>query len=535
MILRINGSISPTYVQTLCLLFFPGSKFRMDEQPAPGIPEADIALKETVEGYFSTAKIMLDGRVGQGEYRLKNADFPYATPERREKIAVGRAVLAAGKELLGYMPPWGILTGVRPSKVATELIESEGGVLRARRVLRDEYFVNPKKAAIATAVAQTEAKLMRRLPPQSGLCSVYISIPFCPSRCAYCSFVSNTSGRLLSLIGDYLKTLYLDIDNMFSVIRARGLRVASVYIGGGTPTVLEDRDLAELLARIGRHLLPDEAMEFTLEAGRPDTITKEKLAIAREAGVTRISVNPQTLSDELLTRIGRRHTVEDFYRAYDAAVCSGIRDINVDLIAGLPGDDFGNFSKTVDAILGLAPTNITVHSFSVKNAASIRQSGPDVATLTAADHTHLARSIELAEFGITVESRVVRLAGQDVPRGADLTPDMIPGFDPADSCGGVIECVAKGLPAGLGEPVFDKLDAEIAKAVMSIGAVKGVEIGDGFAASRALGSENNDSFRAGAVFGILSRCCSACSKVAIVIHPLQSTPKDASSFPSGEM
>ena len=396
MIIRIEGTISPTYVQTLCLLFFPGSKFRMDEQPGEGIPEADVLLKETEDGYLSTAEMRLDGRTGRGEYRLLNADFPHATPERREKIAVGRAMLAAGKELLGYIPPWGILTGVRPSKVATELIEAEGGVLRARRILRDEYFVNPKKAALATAVATAEAKLMRRLPPQSGLCSIYVSIPFCPSRCAYCSFVSNTSGRLLSLIGDYLQSLYLDIDTMFSTVRSLGLRVASVYIGGGTPTVLTDRDLATLLDRIGRHLYPGEAMEFTLEAGRPDTITKEKLAIAYAAGVTRISVNPQTLSDELLARIGRRHTVEDFYRAYGFATASGIRDINVDLIAGLPGDDFGNFSATVDAILGLAPTNITVHSFSVKNAASIRQSGPDVATLTAAEDA--AKSVEYSQL-----------------------------------------------------------------------------------------------------------------------------------------
>lgn len=160
---------------------------------------------------------------------------------------------------------------------------------------------------------------------------------------------------------------------MFSVIRSLGLTVSTVYIGGGTPTVLTPQSLKLLLGRVAQNVDVSTLAEFTLEAGRPDTITAEKLQIAREYGVTRVSVNPQTLSDELLVSIGRRHTVDEFYRAYEIARASGIRDINVDLIAGLPGDNFSNFSVSMDAILSLAPTNITVHSFSVKNAADIRK------------------------------------------------------------------------------------------------------------------------------------------------------------------
>ena len=396
MILRTEGEINPYYVQTLCMLFFPGAKFGQEEKPGPGVPEADLHLRRTAEGFEATAQLKLDHATGRGSYLFRMADFPALTEERGAKIAAGRAMLTAGKELQGYQPPWGILTGVRPSKVASELIVSEGGVTRARRVLRDEYFVNPKKAALAVSVAATEMKILRRLPPQEGLCSVYVSIPFCPSRCAYCSFVSNTTGRLLSLLDPYLETLYLDIDNIFGVIRSLGLRVATVYIGGGTPTVLSEEQLGRLLAQIGRHLGGGELFEYTLEAGRPDTITEEKLRIARASGITRISVNPQTLSDELLARIGRRHSVADFYRAYELAASSGIADVNVDLIAGLPCDSFRNFSDSVDAVLALSPSNLTVHSFSVKNAASIRQSTKDVADLTSS--ADAAKSVDYSQL-----------------------------------------------------------------------------------------------------------------------------------------
>lgn len=371
MILKVKGPIQPYYVQTLCLLFFPGATFGIEETPAPDNPEAEVALSVGADVFRSTCRLSFREKTVDAAGEITREEYPGASDERLSKIAVGRAVFAAGKALLGYTPPWGILTGVRPSKVASELILGGGGIRRSKQILRDEYFVNPKKAAVAVSVASTEMKLTKKLDLKKT-CSVYVSIPFCPSRCAYCSFVSNTSGKLLSLIGDYLKTLFVDITNVFATIRELGLSVSSVYIGGGTPTVLTPKELTALLRHISSLLLPGEAPEFTLEAGRPDTITAEKLEIARSCGVTRVSVNPQTLSDELLLAIGRRHTVADFFRAYEIAEKSGIRDINVDLIAGLPGDDFDTFSRTLDTVLQLAPTNITVHSFCVKRAADIR-------------------------------------------------------------------------------------------------------------------------------------------------------------------
>ncbi len=382
MILRINGDINQYYVQTLCMVFFPGSKFNEEANKDPDTPRVTVSTRRYKNGNVrATVEIKAFGRVSHAEEIASPS--PYITPERMDKIALGRAMFAAGKELFGHIPPWGVLTGVRPSKVATELIELGNGIIRSKRILRDEYFLNPQKAALAVSVANTEMSLTKKLP--KNLCSIYISIPFCPSRCAYCSFVSYTSSKLLSLIDEYLLKLYTDLENMVSIIRELGLQIATVYIGGGTPTVLNEKQLKTLLSRISSLVDVSSLMEFTLESGRPDTITAEKLAIAKEYGVTRISVNPQTLSDEILEKIGRHHTVEDFYRAYEIAKVSGIPHINVDVIAGLPGDSFAEFSRTIDGIIALDPSNITVHTFSVKKSSDVLRENKKVYSLTGGD------------------------------------------------------------------------------------------------------------------------------------------------------
>ena len=390
MILTIEGNINRYYVQTLCMVFFPGATFSESEQPGSDVPEVHVRLYRDGDTVSSVATIRIGEKQvsAEGHYLLTEG----ASLARAEKIAVGRAVLGAGKEFFSYVPPWGILTGVRPAKVATELILKGNGIRNSRAVLRDEYFVNPRKAALAVSVASTEMKLTSRLP--DNLCSVYISIPFCPSRCAYCSFVSYTSDKLLSLIDDYLLELYRDIDNIFSIIRELGLRVATVYIGGGTPTVLSPDRMARLLDKIGENVDPGTLMEFTVEAGRPDTITREKLDAIRMGGAGRISVNPQTLSDEVLRSIGRRHTVEDFYRAYNVAREAEIGAINVDMIAGLPDDTFPVFSDSFDKILALAPENITVHTFCVKRSAALRQKD-GIYTLASED---AAKSVEYSQI-----------------------------------------------------------------------------------------------------------------------------------------
>ena len=383
MILHIDGNINRYYVQTLCMVFFPGSTFGEKEERGEGVPEVTVSVYRDTDGNTESAfvSIKLNDKVCEAtETVFVNDDITIATPAA---IAVGKAMFAAGKELLGHIPPWGILTGIRPAKVASALLYSGQGRIKTRRILRDDFLLNPQKAALATTVASNEIKLLKKTAKNS--CSLYISIPFCPSRCAYCSFVSSTTPRLLSMIDEYLDKLISDLEETFTIINELKLKLQTIYIGGGTPTTLSEIQLERLLSKVYEGTDVEKLLEFTLEAGRPDTITEEKLKIAKKYGVTRVSVNPQTLSDDVLKEIGRKHTTEDFYRAFDIAKNSGIRDINVDLIAGLPGDDFDNFSKTIDKIIELSPTNITVHTFCVKKAADVLKNNSNIYNASGSD------------------------------------------------------------------------------------------------------------------------------------------------------
>lgn len=365
--IEIESPINKYYVQTLCMIFFPGEKFSGDES----IDEPYLFLKTTSdnEGISTYAKLVYQGKEVEATRR---SDFAQErTKERTLKLSVGAAVLACGSELLGYNPAWGMLVGVRPSKVATEMLNAGISKTKVKKILTSDYLVIPKKASLAIDVALNEKRITGTPSPKD--CSLYVSIPFCPSRCTYCSFVSYTSPRLLSLIPSYLERLLRDIETNFKIINSLGLNLKTIYIGGGTPTILDAEQLHTLLDKISS--LTDVSLleEFTLESGRPDTITDEKMSIAKAYGVTRVCVNPQTLCDDILCGIGRNHSVDEFYKAYDIAKNAGIDTVNVDLIAGLPGDSFKIYSKTLESILKLEPENITVHTFCVKKSSDFRR------------------------------------------------------------------------------------------------------------------------------------------------------------------
>ncbi|MBQ4151169.1 MAG: coproporphyrinogen dehydrogenase HemZ [Clostridia bacterium] len=380
MILNIEGNLNRYYAQTLCLIYFPGAKFAEDEVESAEVPVVDFVVVDRDDGIFSHASIRLGDKKCEAECFVPFSEiFP---KERVRKMASGHAMTLAAKDFFGYISPWGLLTGVRPAKVAAQYLEDGFGVMKTRKLLAGEYFLNPKKAFLATQVAQAELKLTKNMDKDA--CSVYISIPFCPTRCAYCSFVS-ASHKMLEILDDYLNLLVKDIKNVFATIKSLGKTVETVYIGGGTPTTLNARQLKKLLSTVAACTDVTALKEFTLEAGRPDTITAEKMRIAKEYGVTRVSVNPQTLADNVLENIGRRHTADDFFKAYEIAKESGIRDINTDLIVGLPGDDFKKFSSSLERIMALEPSNITVHTFCFKRAAALSKSDkeqfvPDVPT-----------------------------------------------------------------------------------------------------------------------------------------------------------
>lgn len=392
MILRIDGNISRYYVETLCMVFFPGATFGECEEAGIGVPEVNVnAYSDDAGNETAFVSIKLNDRVCEATATVGSDEEVHIST--RASIAVGRAIFAAGKELLGHTPPWGILTGVRPAKIAGKLLNSGNGITKTKKILRDEYFLNQPKAALVVSVATAEAKIIKKAKKNS--CSLYISIPFCPTRCSYCSFVSYTTPRLLSMIDEYLDAMIEELNYTLDVIEEQGLELVTIYIGGGTPTTLNPEQLETLLDAICARVDVSSLLEFSLEAGRPDTITEDKLRIAKEHGVTRISVNPQTLNDEVLADVGRKHTAEDFYRAYEIAKNSGIRDINVDLIAGLPGDDFKSFSETIDKIISLDPTNITVHTFCVKKASDALKNNSEIYSISATD---ASKSVSYAQI-----------------------------------------------------------------------------------------------------------------------------------------
>ncbi len=368
MIITVNGAIKPYYLETLAMTFFPGEKF----SPEDGDKRAAAEIAENDEGVTATVTLALpDGREESASSFEKWRDDGR---DRTRKVAAGRAFFEAASRLTGYRPPWGTMTGVRPSKLMSEFIARGMTRKDAEKELDRAFLTLPEKSSLAASVAIAENELIAG--DQRKKCSVYVAIPFCPTRCAYCSFVSYASPGLLKLIPEYLDALVKDIDFTGSLIRELGLEISSVYVGGGTPTILDSGQLDKLLSVLAP--LASGAGEFTLESGRPDTITEEKLRVATSHGVDRISVNPQTLNGDVLRIIGRDHTVDDFFRAFDAARRVGVKNVNVDLIAGLPGDTPESFRRSFDGVAALRPENVTVHTFSVKKSAQFKADGADV-------------------------------------------------------------------------------------------------------------------------------------------------------------
>lgn len=274
----------------------------------------------------------------------------------------------------GYHPRWGMLTGVRPAKLMNHLIQEQGEA-QAVQTFVQQYRVDADKAELAARVARREREIIGRCARNSF--SFYAAVPFCPSRCSYCSFVSHSIATAGKLIEPYVDLLCREIQLTGELAKQAGLKLESVYIGGGTPTVLTAAQIEQVTqavtAAFGAGL-----REFTFEAGRPDTITAEKLHAARAGGVNRISINPQTFSDDVLLRIGRRHTAEQTIAAYELAQSVGFDDINMDIIAGLPGDTVDSFAHTMDTAIALVPSNITVHTLALKRSSTLVERREDV-------------------------------------------------------------------------------------------------------------------------------------------------------------
>ena len=372
MILYLIGHPYKYECEKICRIYFPAEKivFAADGENA-GDDARTVRAEMKPDGANTVflCEADIDGR---------HALYAFAaqTPRGGDENAVNsacerllaKAMVKALTRITGITPPWGILTGVRPSKLMRKYI-AELGEAEARRRFTGLLEVTPEKTELAFNVAQAENACVALSGNNSF--SLYVSIPFCPTRCSYCSFVSHSIEQAKKLIPDYVRLLCREIEDTARIAARIGLKLETVYIGGGTPTSLDARSLRRITDALNASFDMKSVREFTVEAGRPDTIDREKLAVLKNAGVTRISINPQTFSDEVLERIGRRHSAADIYEKFELARETGFDNINMDLIAGLPGDTPVGFRESLLAAVGLAPENITVHTLALKRSSTL--------------------------------------------------------------------------------------------------------------------------------------------------------------------
>ncbi len=326
--------------------------------------------------YVTTERIKRDG----GDIIYVKASFSSKLTEKNAFVEVcenfdaacekkmAQLLFLSLSEITGYTPPWGILTGVRPAKLMTQRLQL-GDEASAISYFQNELFVSREKAELALTVAKKEAKIINKSRENSF--SLYISIPFCPTRCSYCSFVSHSNEQAKKLMPQYVDKLCEEIEYMGRALSRLGMRLESVYYGGGTPTTLSAEQYRRISSAIAANFDLSTAEEYTVEAGRPDTVTDEKLKAVKESGCTRISINPQTFNDSVLEQIGRKHTSAQTLEAMKKARDNGFDNINMDLIAGLPTDTFESFCHTLDTALSLSPESITVHTLSKKRSSTI--------------------------------------------------------------------------------------------------------------------------------------------------------------------
>ena len=380
--------------EQMMLTLFPGERPEYPDTPVHLDEERNAAVFTLHRGAklaSMSALVLRDGRWNNAVVRFPSEKLDEPRPQVYHTIshALKQAFYKAGINLLGYELPWGSLTGVRPAKLPTKAMLVGKTPRQARRELERVYGVSPRRAGLAVECAKAALELKRSLRPDEV--SVYIGIPFCPTRCAYCSFISTDVKRSLNLVGPYLDALCAEIIAAGEALAAAGKYVRTLYIGGGTPTTLSPEQLDRLMGQVSRSLDLSRCTEYTVEAGRPDTITAEKLAVLRARGATRVSVNPQTMEDNVLKAMGRAHTARQTLEAYALVQAAGFGEVNMDLIAGLPTDTVSGFRGTLDKVLELSPANITVHTLALKKGAALFQHRESLPT---AEET--GRMLELA-------------------------------------------------------------------------------------------------------------------------------------------
>ena len=369
MILIIDSHPFRYEMEALCRMFLHGRELKITEEAE--IPPKEDYIYTALEGDEITVKAKIDGKYAEAK-RIAENDHA-----RNMELAVFGVLT----EILSIRPKWGVLTGIRPVKLAMQLHDMGLSEEEIRKKLKEERLVSDEKLDLLLTTMEHELEIRASSRPNSV--SLYISIPFCPSRCSYCTFTSHSVEKAAKLIPQYVELLCGELKDIAVLIDEIGLHLETVYMGGGTPTVLTAKQLDRVLSTVNESFDMTGVRELTVEAGRPDTITAEKLAVLKKNGVGRISINPQTMDDEVLAAIGRKHTAEDVKNAFALAKTFGFDSINMDLISGLPGDNMEKFRKTIAEVIAMNPDNITLHTLTVKHGANLAPMAQSVFAATA--------------------------------------------------------------------------------------------------------------------------------------------------------
>ncbi len=327
--------------------------------------EVKSSLKANENLYIAKAKITLGEKCAEGEI-----ETALLNPEKREvSDLIKKSVYFACKKLSDMPTPWGISTGIRPAKTARIMLDESREEDEILDYMQKEFYITPKKARLSLDVAKKEHKLLENRV-ENGV-SVYLGVPFCPTRCAYCSFISQAMAHNQKFVKPYVDTLLLEIEETARMAESFNMKVETVYFGGGTPTTLSPEALDTLIRRVKTCFDTTLLREFTVEAGRPDTFSDEMLSMLKENSVRRISINPQTMNQKTLDKIGRRHSVEDTVKAFEMAHKYNYFSINADVIAGLPDETPEDFAHTMREVCALSPDAVTVHTMYLKRAARL--------------------------------------------------------------------------------------------------------------------------------------------------------------------
>lgn len=354
-------------IQALIRGFYPGEDLK-SVMPQETIEAYDESVRFIVSFcYFNEClEISVDDIKGKN-ILSKKSSIDYS--DRKEtKNVLKRALYDVLSEITGKELPWGTLSGIRPTKITSALLESGMNKEDVKKTIKDTYYISEEKAELSLEISSNEIEILKNIDYEKGY-SIYIGIPFCPTTCLYCSFTSYPISRYKKKITDYISAVCKEIEYIAEEFKDRKLN--TIYIGGGTPTTLEPDMLDVLLSNVEESFCLDYLEEFTVEAGRPDSITREKLEVIKNHKVTRISINPQTMKQETLDIIGRRHTVDDVRKSFEIARNLGFDNINMDLIMGLPGEDLIDVKNTMNEIKKMNPDSITVHSLAIKRAARL--------------------------------------------------------------------------------------------------------------------------------------------------------------------